>query len=137
MEAYPSKLLPGVASLFRNGPTSQQYCFTELPPPTCGSRTCSKGCAPKGSSSAADDNSSGEESNDDRNNDSDEASSQASSNSSEDDTFEAFGQSTAQRYSQFSPGNAKKDLKKSSRQKGDAASLKQYAYGEIYFLIFI
>lgn len=135
--ANRSKILPGIASFFmRRVPSQpeQEYCFTEpSPPPRCFSKSssCSKGCYSQRSRTAGDSSTTSttdayeEERNDNSSNDDDteeETSTIASLNSSEEDTLEAFEQNTAQA--------------RRPTQKGDAASLKQYAYGNTELLLF-
>ena len=140
-----SKVLPGIASLFKSGSRKELsedniYCFIEppkLPPPTCESDKCRSGCRPAKNSDVdiySDD--SGDDSGD---HESDCGTSfETSSHSSEEDTLDAFNEISAQepRQSATSSSSAakgkSKEENKSERQKGDAASLKQYAYGKRY-----
>ncbi len=127
------KLLPGIASLFKSSSTArEEYCFTELPkapPPTCDSAICSQGCSSQRVVIADEIGSSGDDDS------ADSITSEASTNSSVEDTLDAFedlpGNSGA---GHQQPKRYKLERIRSSRQKGDAASLKRYAYGEICIL---
>ena len=125
--------MPGIASLFKSGSTArEEYCFTELPkasPPTCDSTNCLQGCSSQRVVVADEIGSSGDDGS------VNSISSEASTNSSVEDTLDAFedlpGDSGA---GHQQPKRLKSENIKSSRQKGDAASLKRYAYGEICIL---
>jgi hypothetical protein len=147
-----SKLLPSIASLFKTGANrgveQQLYCSTEppkAPPTTCDSENCRRGCRPRKASLDIC-NSEDDASGDDSGNDSyGGIASETSSQSSEEDNLDAFADvllhehqqsgvyfSSSARKAQSKTSNEKpKEKLKSERQKGDAASLKQYAYGKI------
>ena len=140
------KLLPGLATLFRSGRRDffeQQYCFTvppsKLPPlPACASEKCQRGCRPQSTddSDKSESGDSNEELSDFSDGSDGGVTSDDSSQSSEEDVRDAmFEQRLPDESRHSAKSKADKDIKKekakNKRQKGDAESLKKYAYGNL------
>jgi len=126
-----NKLHPLAVRLFKrnfNGPknsTEFQYCSAVPPKPvsTCGDQSCFRGCREQSS----DDVNVDDECSDDNNSDIDLTDDKLAS--SEEDEIDAFEDFVVPKSSSSAAKNISTPVKKETRQRHDAESLKKYAYG--------